>query len=191
MQLTRPGPGAPARRAAHLRAASGLLVALVIGPAWESMAAEVAIGRPKERLGIRIAAVYTEPVSMDEYWGGEPPELADIHLEADVQAVKGNRYGFRADEWIPYLSITYALELLGAEGKKATGQLWQMMATDGPHYGVNIKMFGPGHYRLTYRIGSPAEWGLARHTDPKTGVAPWWEPFEVTWTFDYPVTRGR
>ncbi len=184
-------PCALTRRAARLLSASGLLVALAIGVTCESMAAEVVIGAPRERHGVRIEAVYTKPVSMDEYWGGEPPELADIHLEADVHAIKGNRYGFRADEWIPYLSITYTLELLGADNKKIDGQLWQMMATDGPHYGVNIKMLGPGRYRLTYRIGSPTEWGLARHTDVKTGVAPWWEPFEVEWTFDYPAKRRR
>jgi len=179
------------RRGARLMWASRLLVALAIAVTRESMAAEVAIGPPRERHGIRIEAVYTEPVSMDEYWGAKPPERADIHLEADVHAIKGNRYGFRADEWIPYLSITYALELLGADNKKVSGQLWQMVAKDGPHYGVNIKMLGPGRYRLTYRIGSPAEWGLARHTDAKTGVAPWWEPFEVEWTFDYPAKRWR
>ncbi|MGH7429127.1 MAG: iron transporter, partial [Candidatus Methylomirabilaceae bacterium] len=156
-------PCALVRRGARLLSTSGLLVMLTIGVACESMASEVVIGAPRERHAIRIEAVYSEPVSMDEYWGGEAPERADIHLEADVHAIKANRYGFRADEWIPYLSITYTLELLGTDNRKISGQLWQMMATDGPHYGVNVKMLGAGRYRLTYRIGSPAEWGLARH----------------------------
>ncbi len=183
-------PLAVTRRRAGLFSASGLLITLAIGVASESTATEAAIGGPRERHGIRIEAVHSEPVSMDEYWGGEPPERADIHLEADVHAIKGNPYGFRAGEWIPYLSITYTLELLGTD-RRIGGQLWQMMATDGPHYGVNIKMLGAGRYRLTYRIGSPVEWGLARHTDAKTGVAPWWEPFEVEWIFDYPGKRRR
>jgi hypothetical protein len=170
--------------------ASGLLAALAIGVTTDSRATEVAIGRAKERHGIRIAAVYSEPVSMDEYWGGEPPERADLHLEADVHAMQGNRYGFHAGEWVPYLSITYTLELLGT-GRPIVGQLWQMTATDGPHYGVNVRMSGAGRYKLIYRIGSPTEWGLARHTDTKTGVAPWWDPFDVEWTFDYPGSPGR
>ena len=165
-----------------------LLVTLAAPPA--TWAVEVSIGKPKTLHGLRIAAVYSEAVAMDEYWGGPPPDEADIHLEADIHAATGNRYGFRAAEWIPYLSIHYTLELLGTD-RRLSGQLWQMMAKDGPHYGLNLKMLGPGRYRLTYRIGSPQEWGLARHTDPDTGVDPWWEPFEVEWTFPYPVTGKR
>jgi len=153
-------------------------------------AMEVPIGKPKTLHDLQIAAAYSEAVAMDEYWGGPAPDEADIHLEADIHATKGNRYGFRPGEWISYLSINYTLELLGTD-KKLSGQLWQMMAKDGPHYGLNLKMPGPGRYRLTYRIGSPQEWGLSRHTDPETGVDPWWEPFEVEWTFQYPVTGKR
>ncbi|HLC21254.1 MAG TPA: iron transporter, partial [Candidatus Methylomirabilis sp.] len=94
----------------------------------------MAIGKPKDLHGLRIGAVYSEPIAMDEYWGGPSPDQADIHLEADIHALKGNRYGFREGEWIPYLTINYTLELLGT-GKKLNGQLWQMMAKDGPHYG--------------------------------------------------------
>ena len=165
-----------------------LLVTLALPRA--TWAVEVSIGKPKALHGLRIAAVYSEAVAMDEYWGGPPPDGADIHLEADIHAIKGNRYGFRAGEWISYLTINYTLELLGTD-KKLNGQLWQMMAKDGPHYGLNLKMPGPGRYRLTYRIGSPQEWGLSRHTDPQTGVDPWWEPFEVEWTFQYPGAKKR
>jgi uncharacterized protein involved in high-affinity Fe2+ transport len=155
-----------------------------------TLALEVPIGKPKTLHSLRIAAVYSEAIAMDEYWGGPPPGEADIHLEADIHAIKGNQYGFRAGEWISYLSINYTLELLGTD-KKLSGQLWQMMAKDGPHYGLNLKMLGPGRYRLTYRIGSPSEWGLSRHTDRESGVDPWWEPFEVEWTFQYPAAEKR
>jgi len=165
-----------------------LLVTLAVPRA--TLAVEVPIGKPKTLHGLRIAAVYSVAVAMDEYWGGPPPDEADIHLEADIHAIKGNRYGFRAGEWISYLTINYTLELLGTD-KKLRGQLWQMMAKDGPHYGLNLKMPGPGRYRLTYRIGSPQEWGLARHTDPETGVDSWWEAFEVEWTFRYPAKGKR
>ncbi len=155
-----------------------------------TLAEEVAIGKPKDLHSLRIGAVYSEPIAMDEYWGGPPPDQADIHLEADIHALKGNRYGFREGEWIPYLTINYTLELLGT-GKKLNGQLWQMMAKDGPHYGLNLKLMEAGRYRLTYLIGSPQEWGLARHTDRETGVDSWWEPFKVEWTFHYSTKRIR
>jgi hypothetical protein len=170
-------------------AAALLGLTMLVSPA-ASPAVEVRIGRPQEAHGVRIAASYSAPVSMDEYWGGPPPEEADIHLEADVHATRKNRHGFRPGDWIPYLSITYTLERLGT-GTMLSGQLWQMVARDGPHYGLNLRLPGPGRYRLTYRIGSPAEWGLSRHTDPVTGVDPWWEPFEVEWTFQYPAAEKR
>lgn len=163
---------------------------LLIGLPCTALAKEVSIGKPREQHGLRIAAVYSEPVAMDEDWGGAPPGEADIHLEADLQALAGNRYGFRPGDWIPYLSITYTLELLGTD-RKVNGQLWQMMATDGPHYGINLKLLGAGRYRLTYQIGSPDEWGFARHTDRESGIAPWWEPFEVDWTFQYPAKESE
>lgn len=155
-----------------------------------ALALEVPIGKPKTLHGLRIAAVYSEAIPMDEYWGGPPPDEAEIHLEADIHALKGNRYGFRPGEWVSYLSITYTLELLGTD-KKLSGQLWQMMAKDGPHYGLNLKLLGPGRYRLTYRVGSPEEWGLSRHIDPETGVDPWWEPFDVEWVFEFPAKGKR
>lgn len=176
-------------RVAYALVCVALLFELLVAFPCGALAKEVSIGKPRERDGLRIAAVYSEPVAMDEDWGGSPPKEADIHLEADVHALEGNRYGFRQGEWIPYLTITYTLEFLGTD-RMLVGQLWQMMATDGPHYGINLKLLGAGRYRLTYRIGSPAEWGLARHTDRQSGVAPWWEPFDVDWTFQYPA-KGK
>ena len=178
------------KRLASTCASLAFLILIDAAIPFATPALEVPIGKPKTLHGLRIAAVYSEAVAMDEYWGGPPPDGADIHLEADVHAVKGNRYGFRPEEWIPYLSIHYTLELQGTD-KELSGQLWQMMAKDGPHYGINLKMLGAGRYRLTYRIGSPEEWGLSRHTDQQSGVGPWWEPFEVEWTFHYPGGEKR
>jgi len=51
-----------------------------------------------------------------------------------------------------------------------------------------LKLNGAGQYRVTYHLDPPAKNGFARHTDAATGVASWWEPFEVSWTFTYPST---
>jgi uncharacterized protein involved in high-affinity Fe2+ transport len=34
-------------------------------------------------------------------------------------------------------------------------------------------------------VDPPSKGGMGRHSDPVTGVAPWWEPFSVTFDWDY------
>jgi periplasmic iron binding protein len=152
-------------------------------------AEEFAIGKPIEKHGMEIAAVYIEPaVSQDDYWGGVPlEEGATIHLEADIHATKGNRHGFGAGDWIPYLAVEYTLRNLET-GEVRNGSLWQMAATDGPHYGVNLKLM-PGRYMLIYTIYPPSTGGLGRHTDTETGIPEWWDVFTVEYTFDYQRSR--
>lgn len=152
-------------------------------------AAEFEIGKPIKKHGMEIAAVYIEPaVTQDNYWGGiSSKEGANIHLEADIHATKDNRYGFRAGDWIPYLTVGYNLRNVET-GEERKGPLWQMVATDGPHYGVNLKL-KPGRYTLVYTIHPPSTGGLARHTDKETGVPEWWDPFRVEYTFDYPGSK--
>lgn len=41
-----------------------------------------------------------------------------------------------------------------------------MVASDGPHYGANIKMMGVGNYKVTY-IEPPSKAGMHRHTDSR------------------------
>ena len=64
---------------------------------------------------------------------------------------------------------------------------------DGPHYGDNIKLSGPGKYKVKYTILPPSENHHAhfgRHTDRATGVRPWFKPFDVEYEFTY-VGIGR
>ena len=148
-------------------------------------AEEVRIGQPIEKHGMEIAAVYLDPaVSQDDYWGGVPREEgATIHLEADIHATPDNTHGFRAGEWVPYLSVDYRLRNLKT-GEEHKGLLWQMVATDGPHYGTNIQL-QPGNYDLSFTIHNPSTGGLARHTDKETGIPKWWDAFSVHYTFEY------
>ncbi|MCY1372359.1 Fe2+ transport protein [compost metagenome] len=63
-----------------------------------------------------------------------------------------------------------------------------MVASDGPHYGDNVKLDGPGQYRLTYRVAPPGrhpDHAFGRHTDKETGVASWFEPCELGYSFTY------
>lgn len=150
-----------------------------------SMAAEQPIGEPIEKNGMEIAAVYLQPIDMEPKGIDLAPSLADIHLEADIHAVQGNANGFGEGEWIPYLKIAYTLKNLD-NGKVINGTLMPMVASDGPHYGANLKMTsGVGNYELTFHIDNPSTQGFGRHADKATGVAKWWAPFDAKYTFKY------
>lgn len=151
------------------------------------MAAERPIGIPVTLNGMDIAAVYLQPIEMEPAQGPHAMtsrEKSDIHLEADVHAVEDNLNGFAAGEWIPYLTIHFTLINLGTN-EKVEGMMMPMVASDGPHYGDNVKMPGVGKYKLIFQIESPLKQGFGRHTDKETGVGQWFAPFKTEWTFNY------
>ena len=133
---------------------------------------------------MEIAAVYLQPILMEPRGMGLAPSLADIHLEADIHATKGNKNGFGVGQWIPYLTIEYTLTN-NDTGKKQTGTFMPMIASDGTHYGANVKMMGIGNYTVVYHIDPPSKAGLYRHTDKETGVGRWWKAFDVKYDFKY------
>lgn len=148
-------------------------------------AAEVGIGDPVEINGMEIAAVYLQPIEMEPRGVDLAASLADIHLEADIHALKGNINGFPEGFWIPNLTIGYELKNLD-NGQVIVGTLMPMVANDGPHYGANIKMKpGIGNYQLKFAIDNPEKQGFGRHVDKATGVGKWFAPFEVKYTFKY------
>jgi uncharacterized protein involved in high-affinity Fe2+ transport len=153
-----------------------------------SQAAEYPIGAPQQQYGMNIAAVYLQPITMEPEGMMRAPKESDIHLEADIHALAANPTGFGEGTWIPYLVVEYELTKEGS-GEKLSGKLMPMVASDGPHYGDNVKLKGIGKYRVKYRISpSAAEGGHAqfgRHTDRLTGVRPWFKPFEVEFEFVY------
>ncbi|HBA89767.1 MAG TPA: iron transporter [Geobacter sp.] len=133
---------------------------------------------------MKIAAVYLKPIDMEPRGTDLPASQADVHLEADIHATKGNPNGFGAGEWIPYLTITYKLDNLDT-GASKTGKFMPMVAKDGPHYGGNVKMMGAGNYKVTFTIESPEKQGFGRHTDKSSGVGKWFQPFNVDYKFKY------
>lgn len=164
------------------------LIALVLlGAAAPALAGEVRIGEAVQANGLEIQAVYLQPVLMEPRMPGMLP--ADVHLEADIAAGANNQHGFAPGSWVPYLGISYHLSKIGDDWS-ASGRLAPMVASDGPHYAANVSLAGAGKYRLRYRIDPPPYQGFLRHDDKETGVAPWWEPFDVEWTFVY-VGTGK
>jgi uncharacterized protein involved in high-affinity Fe2+ transport len=145
----------------------------------------------REQNGMLITAVWLPPIQME---GEELPQHSNvIHLEADIHALAGNRNGFGKGAWIPYLTVKYEIVPVSPTGDSIRGELLPMVAKDGPHYGATIEMPGEGKYRLIYRIDNPSKKEFGRHSDPVTGVEPWWDPFDVTFEMDYqrasPITK--
>jgi uncharacterized protein involved in high-affinity Fe2+ transport len=62
-----------------------------------------------------------------------------------------------------------------------------MNASDGPHYGANLKLDGAGRYKVAFIIDNPEKQGFLLHVDKETGVPGrfWREPLEVSWDFDF------
>jgi len=133
---------------------------------------------------MQIAAVYLKPVDMEPRGMDLSASKADIHMEADIHATKGNPNGFGAGEWIPYLTVSYHLKNKDT-GKSQSGTFMPMIAVDGPHYGSNLKMMGPGNYRITYTIEPPSKQGFGRHTDRDSGVGRWFKTFSTDFDFKY------
>lgn len=171
------------KKMATLLMAAALLVVSAQASRAEKMK-EFPIGDEMELSHMKIAAVYLKAVDMEPRGMGLPASKSDIHLEADIHATQGNPTGFGVGEWIPSLTVDYRLENVST-GKVQTGTFMGMVAKDGPHYGTNIKMMGPGNYRLSYTIAPPSKQGFARHTDKASGVGKWFEPFTVDFDFNY------
>lgn len=171
------------------RALFGLVLAT--GYTINALAAEYPIGAPQQRHGMEIAGVYLQPVEMESVMGHTmlPADKADVHLEADIRALGSNPNGFAEGEWVPYLLVRY--EVCKQGGSCIGGDFLPMVASDGPHYGDNVKLMGPGKYRVKFTILPPndpanhAGHHFHRHTDRPTGVRPWFKAFDVEWTFVY------
>jgi uncharacterized protein involved in high-affinity Fe2+ transport len=174
--------GASLRRWLWRAAAAAAAFAAV--PAF---ALEMPIGKPQRQAGMEIAAVYLQPVPMEPSGMMRAVADSDIHLEADIHAQSDNTNGFPDGAWIPYLGVKYEVTKFGSD-QKLSGELMPMVASDGPHYGDNVKLMGPGKYKLRLSVeppGASAHAHFGRHTDKETGVGPWFKPFAVEYEFTY------
>lgn len=173
-----------------IRPAGIALVSLGVLLSPSAAALEYPIGTPRNLAGMEIAAVYLQPIEMEPEGMMAKALETDIHLEADIHALANNAHGFPEGSWIPYLVVKYELTKQGGSDKIA-GELLPMVASDGPHYGDNVKLKGPGKYKLKYRIAPPSadphnpHNHFGRHTDRLTGVRPWFKPFEVEYEFTF------
>jgi len=168
-----------------------LALALVLA-ATAANAKEIPIGAPKTEAGMNIAAVYLQPIEMEPEGMMRPAKDSDVHMEADIKAAKGNENGFAEGDWIPYLVVNYELTRDGGPTQK--GEFMPMVANDGPHYGDNVKLSGPGKYKLKLVIKPPSantHAHFGRHVDKETGVGEWFKPITVEFEFPYAGTGKK
>ena len=153
-------------------------------------AVEYPIGAPQQRHGLEIAAIYLQPIEMEPEGMMRKAAESDVHMELDIHALSSNPNGFKEGEWIGYLLVRYEVSKAGAEWK-ISGDFMPMVANDGPHYGDNVKLAGPGKYRAKFTIYPPnapenaSGQHFGRHTDRLTGVRPWFKSFTVEYDFTF------
>jgi hypothetical protein len=165
----------------------GGVAAVAAMAAVAAHAAEYPIGKPQNQGGMEIGAVFLQPVTMEPEGMMRKVSESDIHLEADIHAIKNNPTGFPEGEWMPYLQVRYELTKAGGT-QSVKGDLMPMVASDGPHYGDNVKLFGPGKYHLKLIVEPPVQTGhmaFGRHVDKETGVGPWFKPITLEYDFAY------
>lgn len=158
------------------------------GPAAPGEAAgfeEFPIGDDLELGPLNVAGVYFQPVDMEPAGNSLPASEADMHIEADISALQ-NDLGYGVGDFVPNLTVNY--EITSSDGAtKAEGTFMPMNATDGPHYGANVKLGAAGTYKVKFSIESPEAQGFLLHVDKETGVTGrfWTEPLVAEWDFDY------
>jgi hypothetical protein len=158
-----------------------------------AQAAETPIGKPHIEGGMEVAAVYLQPITMEPAGMMRDAKLSDVHMEADIRATKGNTNGFGEGDWMPDLLVKYKISKKG-EAKALEGIFMPMVANDGPHYGDNVKLMGPGKYTLTLTVMPPSMNTMAhfgRHVDKETGVGPWFKAVTATYEFTYAGTGKK
>jgi uncharacterized protein involved in high-affinity Fe2+ transport len=147
---------------------------------------EYPIGDDIELGPLNVAGVYFQPVDMEPAGNSLPASESDMHIEADISALANNDLGYGAGDFVPNLSVDY--EIKNSSGTVvSSGTFMPMSASDGPHYGANVKIGDAGTYNVRFVIRSPEDQGYLLHTDAETGVEGrfWSEPLVAEWEFNY------
>jgi uncharacterized protein involved in high-affinity Fe2+ transport len=166
---------------------SGSRPASMVNPGEEAGFEEFPLGDDFELGPLNVAGVYFQPVDMLPAGTGLPASESDMHIEADISAAE-NDLGYGVGDFVPNLTVDY--EIIRSTGERIEGTFMPMNASDGPHYGANIKLpgvGGPGEYTVRYIIQNPEAQGFVLHVDESTGVPGrfWSAPLVAEWTVNY------
>ncbi len=117
---------------------------------------------------LSVGAVYLQPITMAPEGMMRPRNQADIHLELDIHAKQNLKArGFAPGDWLPNAEVNYSIQKIGDPKININGQLMAMVASDGAHYGDNVKLAGPGFYLVTFEAHSNPHFGWHVDTDSK------------------------
>jgi uncharacterized protein involved in high-affinity Fe2+ transport len=154
-----------------------------VNPGQEVGFEEFSLGDDWELGPLNVAGVYFQPVDMEPASAGLRASESDMHMEADISALE-NGLGYGVGDFVPNLTVDY--EIIKSSGEKVEGTFMPMNASDGPHYGANVKLpgsGGPGVYTVRFIIKNPEAQGYVLHTDKTTGVRDrfWSAPLVAEW----------
>lgn len=128
---------------------------------------------------LSVGAVYLQPITMMPTGMMLPRNQSDIHLEIDIHAKENLKSrGFAPGDWLPNVIVDYTIQKVGepkpltcsdmrVKNSKTTCQLMPMVASDGAHYGDNVKLNGPGFYKVTFYAHTTPNFGWHIDTDTK------------------------
>ena len=156
----------------------------VAAPGEDAGFDEFPIGDEQESGPLAVAGVYFQPVDMEPAGNSLSKEEADCHIEADISATdEGAKLGYGAGDFVPWLNVKAYIQKKGSD-KVQEIAFMPMNASDGPHYGANIKFEeGLGTYNVKFEISAPGNDYLL-HVDKETGVTGrfWTEPIIIEWS---------
>ena len=158
--------------------------ASVAAPGEDAGFEEFPIGDPQDHGPLVINGVYFQPVDMEPAGNSIAKEDADCHIEADITASEeGASLGYGVGDFVPWLKVKAYLQKEGSDHIQEVAFM-PMNASDGPHYGANIKFDeGIGKYNVKFEVSAPGNDYLL-HVDKETGVTGkfWTEPIIAEWT---------
>ncbi|MEM9244059.1 MAG: iron transporter [Pseudomonadota bacterium] len=181
---------------------SKLLLTLMLSFLVGSVYADNPISGVKKIQGkVEADLIWVEPVTMEPTvttgvvaHGRGLNRKPDIHNELDQHELKGTKMGFGAGGWLSNCQVACVIvkgqktPLKDKDGKQPWFVVFSMMsmvANDGPHYGRNVALDGPGTYYETCQVNPPDWLGFFRHTDKASGVSPFFKPYEISGSFKF------
>lgn len=175
----------PAQQTESIPAANAKIVTTAPAPTEDEAAGfdEFPIGDEQDVGPLHIGGVYFQPVDMEPAGNSLAKNEADCHVEADISANdSGAVLGYGVGDFVPYLHVKAYIQKHGSD-KVQEVAFMPMNASDGPHYGANMKFEeGLGKYNVKFEIKAPGNDYLL-HVDKETGVTGrfWTEPLIVEW----------
>jgi uncharacterized protein involved in high-affinity Fe2+ transport len=164
---------------------TGVRPASTVNPGEVAGFEEFPIGDDLELGPLNVAGVYFQPVDMLPAGNSLPAAQSDMHMEADISALN-NDLGYGVGDFVPNLTVRYEVSK-NESSWKIEGTFMPMNASDGPHYGANLKLDGAGTYKVRFLIQNPEAQGYLLHVDQETGVPGrfWEQPLVAEWDFDF------